>query len=773
VRETAGETLKWQDYLPVQETGGEAENPAPDPVGFQALELFSKHIATGVSFSITRQSAITSRFQLSLVCTRGEAGWAAELNYDPRVFRREDVQRFADYYQRLLASAVAKPQAAAGALEILEEAERRRLVNDFNQTSAPYPQDQCIHYLFEEQAARAPGRPALACGDRRLSYGELNAQANQIARYLRQRGVKPNDRVALCVERSAEMIIGLLGILKSGAAYVPLIPDNPKARLGQLLQETQAPVLITQEKFLGQLPEFGGDILCFDRDAAKLAKESTNNPERVNAPRDLVYVIYTSGSTGVPKGVGNRHQNLVNYSHFICQRLHLEDPVNSGGLHFATVSTISADLGNTCVFPSLISGGCLHVITYDVSMDGNLFANYAKKNPIDVLKITPSHLNTLLASPEGKSVLPRKYLVLGGEASTWDMIGRIASQGSCQIINHYGPTETTVGSLTYSVAKDDPNAELSATLPIGRPIANTQVYLLDVGLKPVPIGVPGELFISGAGVASGYLNQPEQTTERFLRNPFVSDSEVRMYRTGDLARYLPDGSVEFLGRIDHQVKIRGFRVELAEIEAVLGRNPALQQTIVTAHADKSGDKKLVAYYVVAQGKKTSAEELRNYLKEQLPDYMVPAVLIPLEALPLTPNGKIDRRALPDPETTPAAKEKVYVAPTNPTEEKLAAIWREVLKVERVGIQDDFFELGGHSLLATQVIVRIRSAFEIQLPLRVIFESPTLVKLSAVISEAQKELGGDEDIDALLEGLEDMSDEEAQRLLAEESKKAGG
>ena len=339
-------------------------------------------------------------------------------------------------------------------------------------------------------------------------------------------------RVALCVGRSAEMIIGLLGIMKSGGAYVPLIPDNPKARLAHLLQETQAPVLITQEKFLGQLPEFAGDILCLDRDAAKLLKESTHNPERLNAPQDLVYVIYTSGSTGVPKGVGNRHQNLVNYAHFICRRLHLDDPANRDGLHFATVSTISADLGNTCVFPSLISGGCLHVITYDVSMDGHLFASYAKKNPIDVLKITPSHFNTLVASPDGKSVVPRKYLVLGGEASTWDMIQRISNLSSCQILNHYGPTETTVGSLTYSVVKNDPNAELSTTLPIGRPIANTQVYLLDSYLKPVPTGVPGELFISGAGVARGYLNQPEQTAERFIRNPFVSIALCRKTLVG-------------------------------------------------------------------------------------------------------------------------------------------------------------------------------------------------------------------------------------------------
>ncbi|MEO8428364.1 MAG: AMP-binding protein, partial [Verrucomicrobiota bacterium] len=386
--------------------------------------------------------------------------------------------------------------------------------------------------------------------------------------------------------------------------------------------------------------------------------------------------------------------------------------------------------------------------------------------------ITPSHLNSLLVSQSGNALLPRKVLFLGGEASSWDLIQRIRAGGACKVINHYGPTETTVGSLTFDVDGANFDSTRSLTVPIGRPIANTQVYLLDSRLVPVPIGVVGELFIGGAGGASGYLNQPEQTAERFVRNPFSTDRDARLYRTGDLARYLADGSIEFLGRLDHQVKIRGFRVELAEIEEVLSRNKMVQQAAVIAHQEKTGDKKLVAYFVPTAGSMVAAEELRGYLTEQLPDYMVPSVFIKLEKMPLTPNGKMDRRALPNPDEAIVPKEKPFVAPRNSAEETLAGIWAEVLKADRVGIHDNFFELGGHSLLATQVIARIRAAFEIQIGLRTIFESPTVAKLAEIIVEAKKEQTGGDELDSMLVDLEGMSDEEAERLLADETKHSG-
>jgi amino acid adenylation domain-containing protein len=555
------------------------------------------------------------------------------------------------------------------------------------------------------------------------------------------------------------MIIGLLGILKAGGAYVPLHPDQPKARLRHQLGESGAPVIVTQQALLGQLPEYAGWVLCLDRDRAALDAEPRQDPERLGTADDLAYVIYTSGSTGIPKGVAIRHRSLVNYSLYITRRLGLRE---DAGLHFATVSTLSADLGNTCIFPSLISGGCLHVIPQDVAMDGALLAKYSVQHPIDVLKITPSHLASLLAATSSGLVLPRHTLILGGETLSWDLVERVARAGTCQIINHYGPTEATVGALTFGPIGGVVGRMSSATVPVGRPIANTRVYILDARMQPVPVGVAGELWIGGDGLAQGYLNQPEQTAERFIADPFRPEAGAQIYRTGDLARYLPDGNVEFLSRVDHQVKIRGFRVELAEIEAVLHRHPAVRQAIVTAIEERPGDQALAAYVVPSGTREPAPSELRAALAEYLPDYMIPSTFVFLDALPLTPNGKVDRTALPKPEEQ--RETGGFVAPRNPVEEALAGIWRETLGIERVGVTDDFFELGGHSLLATQLIMRIRSAFRVQLPLRAIFDAPTVGGLAEAVVEVERMMDEGAEVDQLLDELEDLSDDEVQRLL---------
>jgi amino acid adenylation domain-containing protein len=461
-------------------------------------------------------------------------------------------------------------------------------------------------------------------------------------------------------------------------------------------------------------------------------------------PENLVYVIYTSGSTGVPKGVAVRHRNLVNYAEFITRRLALEKYPD--GLQFATVSTLGADLGNTCIFPALISGGCLHVLPYEVATDATRFAGYTAQHPVDVLKIVPSHLQALLQGAEAKQVLPRKYLITGGETLTPQLIERIGQLNpGCEILNHYGPTETTVGSLTLRLNEYDWKHSTAASIPIGRPIANTQVYILDAHLQPVPVGVVGELYIAGAGVTAGYLNQPERTAERFVANPFVNDANAKMYRTGDLARYGADGNVEFLGRGDDQVKIRGFRIELGEIEAVLGQHAAVKQAVVLAKADERGDKKLLAYVVANREPAVSTDDLRSYLKQQLPDYMVPSAVVLLPKLPLTANGKIDRLALPAPE---AVASKEYVAPKTPTEEVVAGIWAEVLRQPRVSTQDNFFDLGGHSLLATQVVSRVREHFRVELPIRILFEKPTVCGLVEAILASQ-EAGADSAESAIL------------------------
>lgn len=747
---------KQQDYFVPNADAG-------SPVSFVAEMLASDIYAGGVKFSVLNQVSQTMRSKMQLRCVTKDNASFLSVAFDPQSFSRRTAEGIAAQFSVLLKSAVEKSSAPIAELEILNAAERQRVVVDFNQTAKEYAGPKCFHYLFEEQAAKTPNQEALRFGETVFTYAELNARANQLAHLLRSFGVKPDTAVGLCLERSAEMVLGVLGILKAGGAYVPLIPDNPKERLAHQLSETQAPVVITENKLLGGLPAFSGKTLCLDQDQALIAEKSSSNPEHINAPENTVYVIYTSGSTGVPKGVAVSHSNLANYTNFICDKLR----ARTEALNFATVSTLGADLGNTAIFPALASGGCLHVISYETAMAGNLFADYAKRHPVDVLKITPSHLGTLLASPDGAGILPRKYLVLGGEAASWDLVRKVQSTGSCAVINHYGPTEATVGCCTFSINENAVSEWDPKTVPIGKPIANASNYILDSLLRPVPVGVPGELCVAGAGIAKGYLNQPQQTAERFVNNPFSQTGGSRLYRTGDLARFLPDGNVEFLGRIDQQVKIRGFRVEPAEIENVLKQNKAVQQAVVVPLEDKNEDKRLVAY-VVAKKPAPSTDDLRSLLASKLPEYMVPSAIMQLESLPLTKNGKIDLAALPSPDHAAA---KAGRSPRNATEQQLFEIWREVLRIDNFGVEDNFFDLGGHSLLATQVISRVRSAFRVQLPLRSLFDAPTVAGLANEIVRAPQ-TAEDEELTKLLTELEGLSDEEAERLLASEIEGGG-
>ncbi len=716
------QSIEWQEYY----RPGEAfEKEAA--IAFEFGERPPAKTFSNVTLTWLRQYSCIDSFKLKLVAVRSGPELTLEFHYDSARLSRAAVEQIAGCFHTLLAAAVAQPEVAVSRLPLLNQAEQQRLLVDWNQTAAPYP-NLCLHQLFETQAERTPDRPAVRFNQQVLSYRQLNQRANHLAHWLRRQGVGPDSLVGLCLERSADMIVALLGILKAGGAYVPLNPDNPKLRLAQQL--TGAVALVTEQALLSRLPDFPGSTLCLDRDEHSWTEEPSDNPELNCTPDNLVYVIFTSGSTGVPKGVAVRHRNLVNYTHFITQLLQLERYPE--GLQFATVSTLGADLGNTSIFPALVSGGCLHVIGYEVATDPQRLARYAEQYPMDVLKIVPSHLAALLNASDAGQLLPRRYLITGGETLTRTLVEKIASlHSSCELINHYGPTETTVGSLTLRVKQDA--SHLSETIPIGRPIANTQVYILDGQQQPVPVGVVGELYIAGAGVTAGYLNQPERTAERFLTNRFVNQPGARMYRTGDRARYLPDGTVEFLGRNDDQVKIRGFRIELGEIEALLTHHPAIKQAVVLARADEGQDKRLVAYVVVRQDQPVSSDQLKKYLEEHVPDYMVPAAIVPLSKLPLTSNGKIERQALPAPEQVQA---KAYVAPRTPTEAALAAIWGEVLRRDRISVDDNFFQLGGHSLLATQVISRVREQFQVELAIRVLFETPTIAALGEAIQAAQ-------------------------------------
>jgi amino acid adenylation domain-containing protein len=727
-QEELREAVAVQEYFVPEDIGTNGEL-----VSFSYHDLGGKESRAGVGFSLERLQVVSEAFKLRLVAMRRESELELEFQYDASRLERATVERIGGYYQNLLSGALANPETLVSKLPLLPQNERKRLLTDWNQTAAAYPAERCLHELYEQQAARTPQRLAVRCGEHAFTYRELNERSNQLAHYLRQQGVGPDRLVGLCMERSAVTMVAVLGILKAGGAYVPLNPDNPPVRLKQQLEGAAA--LITESTLVGQMPEFTGPVLALDRDEKLWASQPKTNPAVNPNPENLVYVIYTSGSTGVPKGVGVRHRNLVNYAHFITQRLELSQYPE--GLQFATVSTLGADLGNTCIYPSLISGGCLHIVRYETATDPKQLAEYSAKYPVDVLKIVPSHLQALLHSDDAGKLLPRKYLIFGGETLTPKLVEKIESLNpSCEILNHYGPTETTVGSLTLKLKDYDWKQAKLGSIPIGRPVANTQVYVLDQNLQPVPIGVTGELYIAGAGVTAGYLGQAEKTAERFISSPFATDADAKMYRTGDLARYRADGNIEFLGRGDDQVKVRGFRIELGEIEAVLARHEAVKQAVVLAREDEQGDKRLLAYVVLSREQNTSGEELRAYLKQQLPDYMVPQAVVILPKLPLNANGKLDRKALPDPEQV---QSKVYVAPRTPTEQTIAEIWAEVLRKDKskIGVDDNFFDLGGHSLLATQVISRIRSQFCVEVAMRAVFEHPTVEGLACAVEQAQE------------------------------------
>jgi amino acid adenylation domain-containing protein len=691
------------------------------PFAFSYIDAGSNERTNGPQFTVERVLVVSEPFKLRLNALLRQQELILEFHYDRSKLAPSAVTRLAGYYHNLLAAAVEKPQTPISRLPLLSPTERRQLLIDWNQTQASHAADKCLHQLFEDQASRTPERLAVRCGEETLTYRDLNQRANQLAHFLARQGVGPDSAVGLCLERSTAMMVALLGILKAGGAYVPLNADSPRARMEEQLKRASA--LVTESKLLAHLPEFAGPLLVLERDQLLLVEESSANPEPRATPENLAYVIYTSGSTGVPKGVAVRHRNLVNYADFITKKLGLRDYPQ--GLEFATVSTLAADLGNTCIYPALISGGGVHVIPHEASTDPLRFGQYLSQYPLDVLKIVPSHLQALLEGEQTARLLPREFLIMGGEALTPKLVKQIESlRPTCQIMNHYGPTETTIGSLTLSLKDYDWRNSPLKTIPIGRPIQNTQVYVLDAHLEPVPIGVPGELYISGAGVSAGYLGDPQKTAERFVTNPFSQHPDSNMYRSGDVVRYGEDGAIEFLGRSDDQIKIRGFRVELGEIEAILARHAAVKQAVVVAKEDAQGEKRLVAY-VVSDGAAEAGETLRRYLKQELPDYMVPQAIVPMAKLPLNANGKIDRKLLPEPEQV--SKARTYVVPRTACETAMVDVWAEVLHLDKgkISVDDNFFDLGGHSLLATQVVSRLRRALNIELPLRMLFEFPTV------------------------------------------------
>ncbi|MFN2416716.1 MAG: amino acid adenylation domain-containing protein [Pyrinomonadaceae bacterium] len=686
------------------------------------------------SLRVGRESVSSgaAKYDLSLLLEEREGGVAGVWLYDADLFNEATVRGLAERYARLLEGAAADPSRRVSQLPLLTEEERQRQLTEWNDTHAPFPAESCFHELFERQARLTPDTVAVVGEDGQFTYAELDARADRLARRLRSLGVRPESRVALLMERGAEMLAALLGVLKAGGAYVPLDPSYPQERLAFMLEDSGAEVLLTRGAEC-EVP--GGAARVIDVAEVWGASEVEDSDAEGSAgkaePENLAYVIYTSGSTGRPKGVCVPHRALVNYTLGVAERLGL-----SGGLSFALVSTPAADLGHTALFPSLCTGGSLHVIARERAADAAALGDYFVRHGVDCLKIVPSHLAALLAGDGAGKVLPRRRLILGGEASGWGLVRRARELApGCEVFNHYGPTETTVGVLTYGVV-DTPTRDEAGRVPLGRPLPNVRVYVLDSHLNPVPVGAAGELYVGGAQLARGYLGRAGATAERFVPDPLSGEAGARLYRTGDLARYLADGNLEFLGRADGQVKVSGFRVELGEVEAALRSHPLVHGAAVLAWEERPGEVSLAAYVVAEPGAQTVERgELRRFLSDKLPRHMLPVVYTFLEELPLTPNGKVNRRALPTPERETQKGVGAPEPPRTPTEESLAAMWGELLGVERVGVADDFFELGGHSLLATRLVARVRERFGVELALRKIFETPTVRGLAAEVDGA--------------------------------------
>jgi len=691
----------------------------------QAMFLFQSPAAAPPSMGGLRLEEIEvdytamTTFDLTLVVEpRGE-----ELNvvlaYNRELFDPATVRRMLDSYLAILERVAAEPAAQLSRLALPADEELEHLLVELNETDRLLPEAACIDELIETQVARSPDAVAIEFDDRKLTYGELDARANRLARYLRGLGVGRDSLVGIHLERSPEMVAAMLAVWKAGGAYVPLDPAYPSRRLALMIEDASPAVLLTETALRDGLPAADCQVVCLDGARAAIDREPADRLPGRSDGDCLAYVIYTSGSTGVPKGVMIHHRAVVNFLDAFAELLEL-GPKDV----LAAVTTISFDIAVLELFLPLAVGARTVIADRATAVDGRRLAALIERHRVSVLQATPSTYRMLLMSGwhGGRGL----RLVCGGEAMDAGLASSLADE--CDVLwNVYGPTETTIWSTIHRVQRD------KAVVPIGRPIANTQVYVLDSRGRPVPQGVAGELWIGGLGVGRGYLNRPEMTAERFVANPFANSSNGRLYRTGDRVRWRGDGVLEFLGRLDQQVKIRGFRVELGEVEAALSCHTDVAQAAVVPRGDASGESRLVAYVVSSNGRALRPDELRRFLAARLPDYMVPTGFVEMKALPRTPAGKVDRRALPEADQSRFATTAEFVAPRTPLEMKIAGLWAEVLRVEQVGVEDNFFELGGHSLLATQLLSRLRDHLGIDLPLRTLFEEPTVAGLAAVVA----------------------------------------
>lgn len=671
------------------------------------------------------ENVLSSSSEAYLTLRISEYGAVCHWIYKTAWLKSDDVVRLIHYFETFISALFAQPEQSLACIPLLTQDEQHQILYEWNATQAEYPHTSCLHQVFEAQVRKTPDAIAVVYEDMQLTYRELNQRANQLAHYLRKSGVGPETLVGLYLERSIEMIVGLLGILKAGGAYVPFNPGDPKERLAFMLEDTQTSILLTQQSFLSYLSERKVQAISLDTTWNPIWNENGNNPENITLPQNAAYVIYTSGSTGIPKGVVIQHQSVLNLWNGLAQSIYAQRDKDSLKVSLNGPLTFDTSVKQ---WIQLLSGHSLYVIPAMIRFNGNALLNYLQQYEIDVFDCTPSQLKLLLEVGMPGD-MPAKVLVAGEmlDDAAWQ---RLTQMTTTSFYNLYGPTECTVDTSVSLINSTHQKPT------IGRPLPNIQVYILNRDDQPVPIGVSGELYIGGPGLARGYLNRPDMTSEKFLPHPFSQRPDARLYKTGDLARYLPDGNIEFLGRSDRQVKIRGFRIELGEIEMVLSENPMIQDAVVVMREDVPGDKRLVAYVIPAQRQHPKSWELRDALKEKLPEYMIPAAFIPLKSFPLTPNGKIDCSAFPRPDWSQKWEKHVIIAPRTPIEQMLVGIWAEVLELKHVSIDDNFFEIGGHSLAGMRILARVQDLLNISLPLHTLFESPTVESLTHSIETVQ-------------------------------------
>jgi amino acid adenylation domain-containing protein/thioester reductase-like protein len=669
----------------------------------------------------------TANFDLTLSMAETTEGLEGLFEYNTDLFDTARIERMLGHFQTLLAAIANAPHKCLSDLSILTTTEQQQL-RSWNCNQLLFPQHLCIHQLFETQVERTPDAVAVVFDDNQLTYQELNTQANQLARYLQKQGVSPGILVGICGERSLELIVGLLAILKAGGAYLPLDPSYPQERLAWMFTDTQISVLLTEERLLTSLPTHQAKIICWDKDRDAIALSSQENLANINHPENLAYVIYTSGSTGRSKGVMVEHRHLVN-AYFAWEESYKLEKVTC----HLQMANFCFDVFTGDLVRALCSGGKLVLCPREFLLEPQKLYGLIQQEKVDCAEFVPVVLRNLIQylKQTQQSLEFMQLLICGSDS--WYVQEYQEIRNFCgtktRLINSFGLTEATIDSSYFEILENNlkNNLNIEQLVPIGQPFANTQIYILDSNLQQTPVGVTGEIYISGAGVTRGYLNRPDLTAEKFIPNLFSDKPGERLYKTADLGRYLPDGNIELIGRSDHQVKIRGFRIELGEIEAVLGQHPDVQQAVALV-VEKADDKRLVVY-IVSHSPNLKSSDLQDFLQHRLPSYMIPSAVMQLESLPITPNGKVDRRALAKlPISRPELVDN-FVAPQTAIQQNLTNIWIEILGVTKIGIHDNFFELGGHSLLTTRLIVKIREAFQIDLPLRVLFESPTVESLA--------------------------------------------